>query len=232
MSNDCSFTSHIQKLVIKTKDLSSWILQTFREKIVLLTLSKSLVITHLDYCSQLWSPTKRGLVQELEMVQRTFLRKITEIRGLSYWEQLIKLKLYSLERRRERYIIIYTWSILEDIVPNFSHIENETETGGIKSYHHIRHGQNCVVRVLNRGSRQNIINGSLSVQGPRLFKCLPRYLRNLTKRSKKVTFKKELDKFLQTVPDEPLIPNYVALRRAESNSIVEMNGIGLNELDG
>ena len=233
MSDDCSFTSHIQKLVIKTKDLSSWILRTFksREKNVLLILWKSLVIPHLDYCSQLWSPTKRGLVQELEMVQRTFIRKINEIRGFSYWEQLNKLKIYSLERRRERYMIIYTWSILEDIVPNFSHIENETETGGIKSYQHIRHGRKCVVRVINRGTYQNIINGSLSVQGPRLFNCLPRYLRNLTKCSK-VAFKRELDKFLQTVPDEPLIPNYVALRRAESNSIVDMNGIGLNELDG
>ena len=59
-SDDCSFTSHIQKLVIKTKDLSSWILRTFksREKSVLLTLWMSLVIPHLDYCSQLWSLRK------------------------------------------------------------------------------------------------------------------------------------------------------------------------------
>ena len=33
----------------------------------------------------------------LEMVQRTFIRKIYEMRHLDYWTQLKKLRLYSLE---------------------------------------------------------------------------------------------------------------------------------------
>ena len=33
--------------------------------------------------------------------------KITEVQHLNYWERLNELKLYSLQRRRERYIIIY-----------------------------------------------------------------------------------------------------------------------------
>ena len=35
------------------------------------------------------------------------------MQGLSYPERLAVLKLYSLQRRRERYIIIYVWKILE-----------------------------------------------------------------------------------------------------------------------
>ena len=42
------------------------------------------------------------------------------MQGLSYPERLTVLKLYSVQRRRERYIIIYVWKILECQVPNFS----------------------------------------------------------------------------------------------------------------
>ena len=50
--------------------------------------------------------------------------------NLSYWEQLEQLRMYSLERRRERYQIIYTWRILEGLVPNLEStpitaVENE-----------------------------------------------------------------------------------------------------------
>ena len=40
------------------------------------------------------------------------------MQGLKYWEQLGELKLYSLERCRERYIAIYIWRILEGHVPS------------------------------------------------------------------------------------------------------------------
>ena len=126
MSNDCSFKNHISKLLPKAKDICSWILRTFacRERDVMLTLWKSLVLPHLEYCSQLWSPSTIHQIQELESVQKNFLKKIKGLGALSYWEQLKTLKMYSLQRRRERYRIIYVWSILEGIVPNFSHTEN------------------------------------------------------------------------------------------------------------
>ena len=43
---------------------------------------------------------------------------------LSYNERLKALKLYSLQRRRERYCIIYVWKVLEGLVPNVSHLAN------------------------------------------------------------------------------------------------------------
>ena len=76
----------------------------------MLTLLKSLVIPLLEYCCQLWNPWKPKDIQAIEAIQRTFTYKITEVQHLKYWERLHELKLYSLLRRRERYIIIYIWS--------------------------------------------------------------------------------------------------------------------------
>ena len=59
------------------------------------------------YCSQLWNPSKTGDIQALELLQRSYLRCINGMQGLNYWEPLGELKVYSLERRRERYIAIY-----------------------------------------------------------------------------------------------------------------------------
>ena len=83
-----------------------------------------LTLFKLEYCSQLWCPTTKGNIQAGEMVQRNFLRKIAGIKNFSYWEQLRYLKLYSLERRRERYRIIYILRILESISPNIQMIYN------------------------------------------------------------------------------------------------------------
>ena len=37
---------------------------------------------------------------------------------INYWDRLTVLKLYSLERRREMYIIMYVFKILKELVPN------------------------------------------------------------------------------------------------------------------
>ena len=56
---------------------------------------------------------KKLFFQAIEAIQRTFTYKITEVQHLNYWERLQELKLYSLQRRRERYIIIYIWKITQ-----------------------------------------------------------------------------------------------------------------------
>ena len=183
----------------------------------MLTLWKSLVMCRMEYCSQLWCPLKKGEIQALEMVQRTFIRKISGMNDLSYWEQLKKLNLYSLERRRERYRIIYIWKILEQRVPN---IGNDR----VKSKDHPRRGRECLPPKVNKQSDrkiQNLIYSSLPVHGQQLFNCLPKELRDLTKCDIE-TFKGELDRYLSTVPDEPLIRGYEKYRRSESNSLTEM----------
>ena len=60
MSSDCSFEKHILSVSSRCSRLAGWILRTFasRDKITMLTLFKSLVLSRLDYGSQLWSPFK------------------------------------------------------------------------------------------------------------------------------------------------------------------------------
>ena len=97
-----------------------WVLRVFqsRKRFLMLTLLKSLVIPLLEYCCQLWNPWKAKDIQAIEAIQRTFTYKIIEVQHLNYWERLHELKLYSLHRRRERYIIIYIWKITQHMVPN------------------------------------------------------------------------------------------------------------------
>lgn len=217
MSKTANFSDHINNVTIKTNQLSAWILRTFktRDKEVMITLWKSLVIPHFDYCSQLYSPSKVAEIQQLEMVQRSFLRRVKGTKNVSYWEQLSNLKVSSLERRRERYQIIYIWKILEGMVPNFD------ESSEVLAIENERRGRTCYTRALKRSSFQQLRCNSLSVHGLKLFNCLPKKIRNMRDCSV-LKFKSVLDSFLSIIPDEPQIPGYTAIRRADSNSILHM----------
>ena len=174
MHSSGSFSPQIQKLVEEGRKQCGWILRTFntRDRLPMLTLWKSLVMSRLEYCSQLWCPLKKGEIQALEMVQRTFLRKISGMNELSYWDQLKKLNMYSLERRRERYRIIYVWKVLENRVPN---IGNDR----ICSKNHPRRGRECFPPKVNQYCNrkvQSLLYASLPVHGQQLFNCLPKEL--------------------------------------------------------
>ena len=78
-----------------------------RDPHLMLTLFKSLVLSKLDYASQLWSPYLLKHIYLIEKVQRAFTKHISGIRDFSYSKRLETLKLYSLQRRRDRYSAIY-----------------------------------------------------------------------------------------------------------------------------
>ena len=120
LSEKGDFGSHIGLTVKKANRVAGWILRTFqtRRDECLLPLWKSLVQPILDYCSQLWSPHNTADIQALESVLRSFTRQISGLQDMDYWSRLQALKLYSQQRRRERYVIIYVWKILEEIVPS------------------------------------------------------------------------------------------------------------------
>ena len=217
MSSSGTFTHHINITTTKAMQLCGWILRTFttRETLPMLTLYKSLVIPHLDYCSQLWNPNSAGAITKLETVQRNFLKKIRNIHKLSYWDQLRHLKLFSLQRRRERYRIVYIWKILENLAPT---------VGEIKAMNHIRFGRYCYIPNIKSTAPARIKTlryASFPIHAAQLFNSLPEDIRNLTGCSID-TFKSQLDCYLHTIPDEPQITGYTAHRRASSNSIIDM----------
>ena len=114
MSSDCTFNVHINSLSKRCKNFIGWILRTFisRDKLTMLTLFKALVLSRLDYGSQLWSPHKICQINQIEKIQRAFTKHIAGMYDLPYTKRLKMLNLNSLHRRRERYCIIYLWKIL------------------------------------------------------------------------------------------------------------------------
>ena len=120
MSEELSWTPHINIMVDKARQISSWVLGVFkdRSKLVMLQLYKSLIRSRVEYCCPLWNPTKIADVKSIESVQRQFTRRIRGLKDTNYWDRLRELKLSSLQRRRERYMIIHVWKILQDISPN------------------------------------------------------------------------------------------------------------------
>ena len=55
--------------------------------------------------------------------KKSFTSRIEGMEGKNYHERLKELKLYSLERRRERYLIIYAWEQIENIRENIQNLE-------------------------------------------------------------------------------------------------------------
>ena len=45
--------------------------------------------------------------KKIENLQRIYTRNIPEVRNLNYWQRLAHLKIYSQERRMERYRAMY-----------------------------------------------------------------------------------------------------------------------------
>ena len=225
MSDDCSFKTHIDSVVDDAKSRAGWVLRTFKDRrpLTMLTLWKSMVLPKLEYCSQLWCPTKKGDILKLEDVQRCFVRKICfyDNGNINYWERLSELGLYSLQRRRERYRILYTWQIIENLVPNVCAIEGD----GIQTRLNERTGRTCVyaVNAFSRTRFQTLYDSSLTVHGSKLFNCLPKYLRNISGCSIN-SFKHKLDNFLKDIPDQPVIPGYVGGNGAlyGSNSLIDI----------
>ena len=96
--------------------------------------------------------------------------------GLDYLERLKKLGMYSQERRRERYQIIFIWKLSLMSVPPMA--------------------------IYSAPAARKAREASLQVKGARLFNLVPTEIRNLSG----VSFKSGLDAWLTTVPDQPTIP--------------------------
>jgi len=114
-SKDVSFAEHIDDLVLTSKIKAGILLRNFetREAGPMVEMFNSYIRSKLDYCSLVWSPHKREEIDKIEGIQRNFTSKIKGLEHMDYHERLKKLGLYSLERRRERFLIINAWQQLE-----------------------------------------------------------------------------------------------------------------------
>ena len=220
MSADTTFTEHISSKATQCKKMVYWMLWIFktRKKEPLLKLFNTLVLPRIDYCSQLIFPYKQQEWKLLEQAQRILTSKIYDVKDLNYWQRLQALKMYSIQRRYERYSIIYTYKILEELAPNLT-------VNKVKSKFSDRRGRLCVIPPIANhqcpSAIRNAKEASFPIRGPRLFNCLPKHLRNTTGVSVD-TFKRKLDRFLATIPDQPTVDGYYGMRAANSNSLVDV----------
>jgi len=206
MSNDGKFTNHVINIVSNCKRTISMIFRTFRTRDdqVMLTLYRSLVLSKIDYCSVLWCPNDLSDLRKLEGIQSNFTLRMTCARTESgnrrdYWQRLNHLGLYSIQRRFERYVVIYVWKILHSIVHNPGlEFRNEAQVQS-------RHGLKCLIPRYQSKLREN----SFLVRGPNLFNSLPKDLREypfdytIHQQQAVNNFKRALDEYLSIIPDEP-----------------------------
>ena len=190
----------------------------------MLFLWKQLILSRTEVCCPLWSPMNIGNIQILESVQKTFTKKIGGVEVLDYWQRLSHLQLYSLQRRRERYDIMYVWKIIENIVPNPVISSEFSSRNFINVVMSSRLGRKCVVpSTPSRATTaiKNIRFNSFHVHGCRLFNALPASIRNITGLSVE-QFKHSLDVFLYSVPDRPHLPGLRKFCPVNSNSLIDI----------
>ena len=179
----------------------------------MLTLLRSLIQPRLDYCSQLWSPRDQASINRLEAVQRQFLSQIRDVSlvGKNYWERLSLLRVYSQERRRERYQVCFLWKQSQGLVDGYEMKWQWSDRRGRLAIP-TRIPQNAPNAVKKARYR------SLGVHGAHLFNLLPKNLRNENSGDFEL-FKNHLDIFLAMIPDQPTSTGLA--RAAVTNSLLD-----------
>ena len=193
----------------------------------MLTLLKQLIYPTLEYNSVLWNPFEPELIELLESIQSNFLKKIDSPlpQDSDYIDRLQHFKLYSMQRRRERYAIMYTWKVINGIYPNPGiHFNSTTED-------HIAHPNEGIQ--INIHQRDDITahhdtelpdwlkNQSILQKCCDLFNLIPLHLREVRVDDEEPdfdAFKKEVDSWLEKVPDRPNCPRRPKL--GKTNSLV------------
>lgn len=210
-----NWDKHISTIVKKCKQLCGWVCSVFysRQQNIMLTLFQSLIRTRLEFCCEIWNPYLLKDIRRIEQVQRSFTARIAGMRELNYWGRLVKLKIRSLQRRRERQIILYVWKILNGVYPNDIQLEFKEgqRTNSIKA----------IMKPLPRakGKILTLYENSFIINSVKLWNILPPSLSYIDELNK---FKRELDKFLNKIPDKPPLPNYPY---QNTNSLVDCCGV-------
>ena len=127
---------------------------------------------------------------------------------MHYWDRLVHLSLMSLQRRRERYIILHMWKILHGYTSNDLNVQFVTRP---------RFGNIAVIPSTSRvttAANQSLYDSSFAVQGPKLWNAIPYHLNVVDKAEH---FKDQLTNFMLSIPDTPPIKEYTS---QSSNSLL------------
>ena len=121
------------------------------------------------------------------------------------------MRLYSVQRRVERYRILYTYKMLTGKIPDLG-LKEKHSSGGRFGFQLAQAAHSTRAT----GSTRTLITRSIMNQGPMLFNLLPEEIKMF--RGSVDLFKVQLDRFLQTIPDVP---------RTESEEPVALSSEGV-----
>ena len=127
---------------------------------------------------------------------------------MHYWDRLIHLSLMSLQRRRERFIILHMWKILNNRTSNDLEVQFVSRP---------RFGNLAVIPSKfpsSSAANQSLYDQSFAVQGPKLWNAIPYHLNVIDDLEH---FKDQLTKFMLSFPDKPPIRGYTP---PNSNSLL------------
>jgi hypothetical protein len=93
------------------------IFRTFEHKdaSIVISMYKSLVRPHLEYCVQAWAPHYQKDIDRLERVQRRATKMVPNLRHLAYEDRLKKLNMFTLKRRRARADLVEIYKLIHGI---------------------------------------------------------------------------------------------------------------------
>ena len=217
LSEKLDWAPHVSMITKKAKQKAGWALSVFKDRspLVMLTLYKSMVRSLLEYACPLWIGLSMQNIRDLEAIQRAFTNKTScPSYVTNYWERLEFLKLMSLQRRRERYVILHVWKILN------GKTSNDVD---ITFYESSRHGLLARIPPLTAYSSpkaKSLYDSSFAIVGPKLWNLVPKSIKTLDSMN---VFKSSLDKFLNEVPDRPPVAGYVV---QNNNSLLEWFNTG------
>jgi hypothetical protein len=126
------------------------------------------------------------------------------------WERLAQLSMYSQERRRERYQIIFIWKLSQGLVKGYNLPFQQNK-------------RSCLLATVppmaanSPAAVRKAREASLPVNGARLFNLIPRDLQDMTGVTVD-TFKAGLVGWMSTLPEQPTRP--VRQRAAITNSLI------------
>ena len=217
ITNYLSWSKHISKISSDARKTASWIFSVFsnRSANIMMPLYKTLVRSRVEYNCPVWNPSKVEDIKSVESIQRSYTSKIQEVKHLDYWDRLKSLNLMSLQRRRERYVIIHVFKIMNNIAPN------EIE---MKFYCHHRLGLMCKIPTLVKNSKakyQKLYDHSFHVTGARLWNKIPKEIKE---KQSLDSFKEALTKFIMSFPDHPPIHGL-----SSNNSLLDMTMLTCNQ---
>merc|ERR1719290_229915 len=130
------------------------LLRTFetRARRPMIMLYNTFLRSKLEYCCMVWSPSEQQEINKIEDIQRIFTKKIDGMKDLNYHERLKRLNMYSLERRRDRYKIIYAWQQIEGLKENIMKLKtNKNKTNRmINNGNYTKKGTRSTTRALSK----------------------------------------------------------------------------------